>query len=198
MDKIKNKTAFALAAILGALFAAPASAQEMSAMGGAAEGPTVREISAKQAELQMLELEAKIHKARQPMLEEEAKVNAAQLQAQLERAAAQQQASAVQEVAMSASVLSIYGMGSDLTAEMKVGDMLMQVKRGAKLPNGMFVERVGENFVELSRAQGKKRVYETIYISGTESASVYSSRGKGADAGSAAPVPSGLPPLPGR
>lgn len=205
MKSVKKQTALAFLALAGLAFGGVAQAQESDF---SPKKPTFKDISAKQVELQMLELEAKIQKARQPMIEAEEKVSARELQAQLELAAAAQQkntAAAQQEEAANVSLLSVYGMEGDLTAEMKVGDMLVQSKRGMSIPGGMIVDFIGNDHVVLVSKKKSKKTGEPdfvvkSYISGSESAVVYS-KGKnaaGASSMSAQPGPSGLPPLPGR
>lgn len=83
-----------------------------------------------------------------------------------------------QDVIPTVSVLSIYGLAENLMATIKVDDMILNVKKGDKLPAGFVVRVVESEFVGVSRgARGK---VEKLYVSGSDAAMIYSARSQSA------------------
>lgn len=79
-----------------------------------------------------------------------------------------------QDVIPTVSVLSIYGLAENLMATIKVDDMILNVKKGDKLPAGFVVRTVDSDFVGVSR--GAKGKVEKLYVSGSDAAMIYAAR----------------------
>jgi len=192
---------------------APASAPVAAPVeaGSGAQANTLRLISEKKAQLELLKIQAEIDKITKPQADAAKKEEAASLQAAFEQARKEKesaQASAAFEQGPSVTVLSIYGMpdvAGARFAEMKVGEMLVHAKVGDRLPSGHYVKAILFDSVEISKSKTAKRG-EVVYISPTEAASVYGSRAKSGQQlgetrnvqqlGETGAAPNGLPPMP--
>jgi hypothetical protein len=175
---------------------------------------TLRTITEKKAELELLKIQADIDKFKKPQEDAAKKEEGASLQAALEQAKKEQSASAPAPVAVDPgpTVLLLATFGSPELpsmgyAEFKVGDLLVHAKVGDRLPSGHYLKAVHFDSVEISKAK-KAKSGKVIYISPADTVSVYGSRAKsgaslesaGNGAAGALGVgqngPSGLPPMP--
>lgn len=166
---------------------------------------TLKLISEKKAQLELLKIQAEIDKFLKPQADAAKKEEAASLQAALEQAKKEQsstvsaQPTVAVEQGPSVTVLSTYGMpdvANARFAEMKVGEMLVHAKVGERLPSGHYVKSISFDSVEISKSKTAKRG-EVIYISPSDAASVYGSRAKsGQQLGASGAAPTGLPPMP--
>ncbi len=211
-----------------------------STMGSPDLGQTLKIINERRAQIELLKLEAELIKAREPLMEmmqkqQESKKSGAEDEAkknELAKIKAEADAAAVKAVSgavvgavgtvtaavmePSISVLSIYGLENNLMATVKVDDMVLNVKKGDKLPAGYMVKEINFENVDIVKEvrSGKKKKelkQESLYVSGSDAAAIYAARGKSgtvaSNAGTAKPAeqgrPSGvaqpansLPPLP--
>lgn len=173
-----------------------------------AQANTLRLISEKKAQLELLKIQAEIDKFLKPQADAVKKEEAASLQAALDQAKKEQsstassQPSTVVEQGPTVMVLSTYGMpdvAGARFAEMKVGEMLVHAKVGERLPSGHYVKSISFDSVEISKSKTAKRG-DVVYISPSDAASVYGSRAKSGQqlgaSGVTGAAPNGLPPMP--
>ena len=170
----------------------------------------LRMISEKKAELDLLKLQAEIDKFKKPQEDAPKRDDVPKIATALEQAKKEQaQAPAMVDQGPTVTLLATYGMpevpGSSF-AELKVGDLLVNAKVGDRLPSGHYVTAIHFDSVELSK-NAKAKKGSMLFISATDTASVYASRpksgqaaaaGESAAAAKTAAVPMNLPPMPTR
>lgn len=207
---------------VGPLMASPPSSQQGVPLGNAEadarQKNTLRSITEKKAELELLKIQSDIDKFKKPQEDAAKKEEASNLQAALDQAKKEQAASPQSRDAPVAvdpgpPVLLLATFGSPELpslgyAEFKVGDLLVHAKVGDRLPSGHYLKAVHFDSVEVSKSKTAK-TGKVIYISPADTASVYGSRAKSgvaveAAAASSAGVhpgiqtlPNVLPPMPG-
>ena len=179
---------------------------------GARQANTLRQISEKKAELELLRIQGDIDKMRKPQEEATKKQESMDLQKELD-AARKDQAKPIsvsaEESGPTVSLLATFGspgQPSASYAELKVGDLLVHAKVGDRLPSGHYVKEINFDHIEVSKVQkatASKR-NKVIYITASDTASVYGSRGRSGETlaptggGSSASNPTSLPPMPMR
>ena len=163
----------------------------------------LKEISAKKAELELLKIEADLKKYKQPDQEAVKKEESVNIAAALEQAKKEQSQAAPVEPQIPVTLLATFGMpevpGASY-AELKVGDLLVNAKVGDRLPSGHYVKAINFNSIEISKSKKAKKT-ETLFISASDTASVYSSRGKSGAVDNSqihSSLPANLPPMPGK
>ena len=193
--------------------AATSAADPAAMAAGSRQANTLRQISEKKAELELLRIQGDIDKIRKPQEDAVKKQEAMDLQKELDAARKDQvkiAASApIEDPGPPVNLLATFGSPghpSASYAELKVGDLLVHAKVGDRLPSGHYVKAINFDYIELSKVQkptASKR-NKVIYITATDTANVYGSRGRSgetltpAGGGGAAATPAGLPPMPAR
>jgi hypothetical protein len=177
---------------------------------------TYRKINENRARLELLKSQAELDKfdkaSDSGSGSGSTKDDASGLQAALEQAKKEQAAPigasvvSVVEQAPSVTLLSTLSMVSSPSsgyAEVKVGDLLVHAQVGDRLPSGDYVRAIDFDSIKLAKSKKSKKT-RTVYISATDTASVYGSRGRSGQvlepasgAQSSMASPSGLPPMPG-
>ena len=187
--------------------ASPASQPTAAADGGSfSRRETMRRINENKARLELLKSQSDLDKFEKGSSGEGSrKDDASGLQAALEQVKKEQAPSApvaAIEQGPSVSLLSTFSMVSTPQggyAELKVGDLVVHKKVGDRLPSGDYVRAINFDSIEVSKSKTAKKT-RTIYITASDTASVYASRGRSGQSIEAAPAPaspSGLPPMPG-
>jgi hypothetical protein len=197
------------------LSSAPSGADSSSPAPSMSHGAKLQRINELKAELDLQKVQAELDKFKQSKDgqasaggEAGAGVN---IQAALDQAKKEMAAPAtasfssapVVDQGPAVTLLSTFSMVDSPTgghAELKVGDLLVHAKVGDRLPSGDYVKAIGFDSIEVSKSK-KSRKGRTIYISASDTATVYGGRarsGQSAEpaAGPAMMSPSGLPPMP--
>lgn len=161
--------------------------------------PVLRQIYKKKAELELKKIEGDLLKAEQPLREDREKAAAREMQHQLESIRGEQKHVAEAKHAVNVHLLSTYGMGDKMFAELKVGDQVVIATTGQRLPSGQYLRGISSSSVDLAPNMKSKK-FDTVFLSATDAASVYAAKGReGGPAGPGLPtgMPSGAPGFPG-
>lgn len=160
--------------VLQAAPVAPATASTSDAGSDSANSArlTLKQVNEKRAQLALIEADAAIRKLTQPM--EDASRKDAQVQEQMKmEALRKERSSAAERVQMNTVfLLATYGMSNKMNAEVKVGDLRLNVKNGDRLPSGHYVKEIRDDSIVISK-NPKAKGGEVVYISSAEAASAY-------------------------